>query len=148
MAADEALVEYLVNKSRTFIFSTALPPAVLAASLKALDLIEREPSLRKTLWENVSTLAGGLSELGVKPQETRSPIIPLVIGEEKEALRLSEDLLSNGFLVPAVRYPAVPKKKARLRITVSAAHQKDEIVRFLKCIKELWQNERRARQSA
>jgi glycine C-acetyltransferase/8-amino-7-oxononanoate synthase len=148
VAADETLIEYLVNKSRTFIFSTALPPAVLAASLKALDLIEREPSLRKKLWENVSTLADGLLELGIKPQEISSPIIPIVAGEEERALRFSEDLLSQGFLVPAVRYPAVPKKKARLRVTISAAHQRDEMIRFLKCVKELWQAEGRARQNA
>ena len=135
VAGDGKLIEYLINKSRTFIFATALPPAILAASLKSFDLIENDPSLRQTLWKRVEQLNQGLREIGAQIQETPSPIIPIVVGEEEKAKKLSEALFEEGFFIPAVRYPAVPKKKARLRMTVSSLHQEEDICNLLAAIR-------------
>ena len=121
------LIEYLMNRARSFIFSTALPPSICAAAIQAFDLIEEEPEIRKRLWQNVELLQSGLKQAGVPISASQSPIIPVVYGEEERALKVSHELLGKGFFVPAVRYPTVPKGKARLRLTVSAAHSEEEI---------------------
>ncbi len=129
VAGDSKLIDYLINKSRPFIFSTALPPAVVAASLKSLELIENEPALREKLWENVAQIKR--KDLAHVRQIAESPIVPIMIGSEERALQISENLLRRGFLVPAVRYPTVPKGKARLRVTISALHDKVMIDKFI-----------------
>ena len=121
------LIEYLINHARTFIFETALPPSLCAAAIEGLDLIDREPEFRTRLWENVRKLRQGLRDARAQLLGGESPIIPVVYGEEKCALEAAQYLLDQGFLIPAVRYPTVPKGKARLRITVSAAHSEDQI---------------------
>lgn len=121
------LIDYLVNFARPFIFETAFPPSICAASIEAFDIIEREAGLRKRLWQNVEKLRGGLREMGAPLLDGDSPIVPIVFGDEKKTLEAAEFLLKEGFLVPAVRYPTVPKGKARLRITVSAIHSEDGI---------------------
>lgn len=129
VAASATLVEHLINFSRPFIFATAPPPALQAASREALLLIQEEPELRERLWKNVNRVQAFLKEKGF-PCENRSPIFPVILGEEKEALRVSEELLQKGVLIPAIRYPTVPKGKARLRITVSAAHTEEDLERL------------------
>ena len=131
------LVEYLINHARTFIFETALPPAICAAAIEGFDLIEEDPGLRKRLWENVRRLRAGLKEVGAPILESESPIIPIVFGDEKRTLNSAEFLLREGFLIPAVRYPTVSKGKARLRVTVSAIHSNDEIDRLIAAFKRL-----------
>lgn len=120
-AGSSELIEFLVNRSRSFIFSTALPPAICAASLKSLELIETTPELRNRLWHNIKTVSDALK---IAPA---SPIIPIIIGDEQKALDLSDKLLENGLLISAVRYPTVPKKTARLRLTISAAHTENDL---------------------
>ena len=85
---------------------------------------------RDKLWRNVSEMKNGLSKLGF-PNESRSPIIPVIIGDEEAAVKLSGKLLEAGIFVPAIRYPTVPKGKARLRVTVSAAHTREHLDRAL-----------------
>ncbi|MBI1978258.1 MAG: aminotransferase class I/II-fold pyridoxal phosphate-dependent enzyme, partial [Candidatus Omnitrophica bacterium] len=121
------LIEYLINHARTFIFETALPAAICAAAVQGLELIEHKPELRKQLWENVKRLRAGLQEAGTYLLESESPIIPVMFGEEKKALDAAKFLFERDFLVPAVRYPTVPKGKARLRVTVSSIHSEAEI---------------------
>lgn len=127
-AASSKTIDYLTNFSRPFIFATALPPALCRAAAAALDIMEDEPQLRKKLWENVRDLE---SRLGTHAE---SPILPLILGPEEKALAVSEKLLAQGILAPAVRYPTVPRGKARLRITVSAAHGPAEIDRLAKAL--------------
>ena len=134
------LIEYLVNHARTFIFETALPPSICAASIEAFDLIENDSSFQKKLWGNVRRLREELKRIGAPLLEGESPIIPVLFGEEKRTLNVSKVLLEKGFLIPAVRYPTVPKGKARLRITVSANHQDREIDRLILTFKQLLQN--------
>ena len=130
------LVDYLVNQARTFIFETALPPSLSAAAIKAFDLIDENPALRNHLWENVWRLRAGLKKIGAPLLESDSPIIPLVFGDEKRTLTAAQFLFEQGFLIPAVRYPTVPKGKARLRVTVSSLHSQAEIDRLIGAVKQ------------
>lgn len=134
IAGDGEMIDYLINRSRSFIFSTALPPAIAAASLQSVELITRDASLRKALWRNIERLAGGLKSLRLIGNNDLSPILPAIVGEEGKALRFSEQLFESGFLVPAVRYPTVPKGKARLRFSCSAAHCETDIDRLIEVL--------------
>ena len=131
VAGANELIELLINRARTFIFDTALPPSICAASIAAFDLIQEEPELRKKLWRNVERLKAGFENLNLRVPNVCSPIIPIVIGDEKKALQQAQALLEEGFLVPAVRYPTVPRGKARLRLTVSSAHSESDLDRLL-----------------
>ena len=135
-AASAVWVEHLINFSRSFIFATAPPPALQAASLEALRLIQEEPRLREKLWENIERVRVFLAQKGFR-LETRSPILPILLGEEREALRISEELLQKGILIPAIRYPTVSKGKARLRLTVSAAHTEEDLERLFEALGEI-----------
>lgn len=126
-AADRVTIDYLINFARPFIFATALPPALCAAALESLKIIEEDPGLRRKLWDNVEFLKKEFSRIGMAYPPENSPIIPVMIGEESKAVEISEKLLQEGVLVPAIRTPTVAKRKARLRVTVSAVHEKEDI---------------------
>ena len=96
---------------------------------------------RDQLWRNVSDLKNGLSALGIQ-NESRSPIIPIIVGEENAAVEFSRKLFERGIFVPAIRFPTVPKGKARLRVTVTAAHTEERIQRFLKPFRFCQERER------
>lgn len=137
-AASASLIEYLVNFSRPFIFATALPPAVCRAAAEALDVINEEPVHRKKLWQNTEFLKKGFENLGIEmPADNASPILPVLIGPEEKALKVSEGLLEQGILVPAIRYPTVAKGKARLRVTVSAAHSPEDLKKLLEALRKV-----------
>ena len=135
-AASGTVIDYLINKARPFIFATALPPLLCAAALESLKVIEEEPGVRHALWRNIQRMTEALSRAGWEIGPIRSPILPLVIGAEGDALALSERLLQQGFFIPAVRYPSVAKGKARLRITVSGAHTAEEIEKLAAVLAE------------
>ena len=134
-AGSRNMIEYLINFSRPFIFTTALPPAICAAALESLEVLKTEPQIFRSLWENVKRMREGLRDAGFDLGDSQTPIFPIILGEEKEALRYSEALLEQGFLVPAIRPPTVPKGKARLRLTVSAAHTPEQIELFFSAIR-------------
>lgn len=136
-AASHLLREVLINTSRPFIFATSLPPALCAAAQEAFLLFETQPGLRKGLQKNLEILRKGIQELGWELPKTPFPILPLIIGPEKLAIEAAESLLKAGYLVPAVRTPSVAKGKARLRVTVSAAHAPAQIQGLLKSLKDL-----------
>lgn len=120
IAGDRELIEFLRNRSRSLIYSTALPPALCAAAVTALDLVMSDEGAhrRDRLWENVRALGA------------QSPIYPVIVGDEVAAVALAQTLAERGFFVPAIRYPTVPKGRARLRVTVSAAHTEQDIERL------------------
>ncbi len=121
------LVEWLINRARSFIFSTAPPPAVAETAAAAIQLLQSKAGdeRRERLGRNLELMR---KQLAVKKDSSRqSAIFPWIIGNEQEALDASETLLEKGFLVPAIRYPTVAKGKARLRITVSASHDGAQI---------------------
>lgn len=131
VAAEKTLTDYLVNFARSFIFATALPPVLCEAAREGFCVIEEEPALRERLWENVRAVERGLKGAGFLGAPAASAILPVVLGDEKKALSAFEALLSEGVFVPAVRYPTVPKGKARLRVTVSAAHAAKDIEKLV-----------------
>ncbi|MGA2221753.1 MAG: 8-amino-7-oxononanoate synthase [Verrucomicrobiia bacterium] len=132
VVGSQTLIDYLRNRARSLIYSTALPPAVVAAAAAAVDFVvgDEGQHRRDQLWRNVSDLKNGLSALGIQ-NESRTPIIPIIVGEENAAVEFSRKLFERGIFVPAIRFPTVPKGKARLRVTVTAAHTEDEIHEFL-----------------
>jgi len=130
-AGSRALIETLINRARSFIFATSLPPAVCAAAHEAFLVFEEEPALRDKLHSRIRLMEAGLRKAGFEAVLSGTPIFPVILGEEKRALEFSSRLLEAGCLVPAIRYPTVSRGKARLRITVSAAHEENEIEKFL-----------------
>ena len=124
IAGSRVLIDFLINRARSFIFSTAPSPAVAAACRAALRVVcsEEGDRLRATLLNHINLLS---SLLGVARSE--SAILPLILGSEESALDEAARLFEAGFFVPAIRYPTVPKNTARLRVSLSAAHSADQI---------------------
>jgi 8-amino-7-oxononanoate synthase len=127
IAGSRTLIDYLINSARSFIFSTAPSPAVAAACRAALRIVQSPEgdALRARLVENVALLSSLTGE-----ETPPSAILPLILGSEEHALAASARLLEEGFLVPAIRYPTVPRNTARLRITQSSVHTPAEIREF------------------
>jgi 8-amino-7-oxononanoate synthase len=129
------LVEYLMQRARTYTYTTAMPPALAAALLAALQLIEQESWRRAHLQRLLADLRSGLHGLRWQLAPSQTPIQPLLIGQNDEALSVSEYLRMQGILVPAIRPPSVPQGTARLRITLSAAHQPEHIQRLVAALR-------------
>jgi 7-keto-8-aminopelargonate synthetase-like enzyme len=124
VCGQRSLVDWLVNRARSFIFSTASPPALAAAATAAIRFLLSEDgeARRKTLWRRIVQLRKLLPESEESFGKPGAAIIPWMVGEEERALELARALGKEGIFVPAIRYPTVAKGAARLRITVSAAH--------------------------
>jgi 7-keto-8-aminopelargonate synthetase-like enzyme len=129
IAGASELIDLLVNRARSFVFSTAPAPAAAAAARAGIALVQSEAgaSLNACLWKRVTQLRDLAAGLGWRLPAEPSPILPLEIGDERAAVRLAAELREAGFLVPAIRYPTVARGAARLRVTVSAAHTADQI---------------------
>ncbi len=123
------LVDLLVNKARSFIFSTAPSPALSAAARAGVELIQgaEGQSLRGQLWQRVDELRHGVASLGWKTPAEPSAILPLIVGEEAKAVATMDHLREAGFFIPAIRYPTVPRNEARLRVTLTANHTAENI---------------------
>ncbi len=133
IAGSRVLIDWLVNRARSFVYSTALPPGAIAASHAAVDLA-RGPegaALRTRLRENIARWREGLPATWQKSATAQGAIQPLLCGEAATALHLSRALREAGFVIPAIRYPTVPRGAARLRVTLSAAHPAKEIEALL-----------------
>lgn len=137
VCGSRTLIEYLVNKARPLIFSTALPPATLAAAGASIDLLSREPQWQERLSANASYLRASLRDAGLEVSDDPTPIVPIVVGGAEVALQLSKSLMNKGFLVPAIRPPAVPPRSSRLRIAVSACHNREHLDGLVAALKEL-----------
>jgi 8-amino-7-oxononanoate synthase len=131
ICGSRTLIEWLINRARAFIYSTAPPPAVVVAALAAVDFLSSAEGngRRLLLWDRIRLMQDLLprSKLDKRNSAGSSAIFPWIVGDEKAALNLAGALQSDGFLVPAIRYPTVAKGSARLRITVTAAHEEDQI---------------------
>jgi len=130
VAGSRALIEWLVNRARSFVFTTGLAPAAAAAAGAALDLVVAEPERRDALARNAARLRDGLSALGFAAGGD-THIIPLTIGDNRPALRLAEELRARGVLAQAIRPPTVPEGTARLRVTPMATHNSAQLDRVL-----------------
>lgn len=131
VAGEAALIDWLIQSARTYIYTTALPPPVAAATRRALQLVDHESWRRDKLHESISLFRDKAKQRGISLMESTTAIQPVVCGSAEAALRASAHLLERGFYVAAIRPPTVPEGSARLRITLSAAHRHEEIESLL-----------------
>jgi 8-amino-7-oxononanoate synthase len=131
VAGSRALRELLINRCRSFIFTTSLPPAIMAMAMAAIDLVQQEPERREALWNNCRILQAGLRELGFSFGSGESPILPLVIGDAGKCMQFSERLLEKGIFAQGIRPPTVPPGTSRLRVTLMATHTRAHIDRAI-----------------
>jgi len=134
-AATRFVADLLVNRARSVIFSTTLPPALCEAMVVALELLEHDPDLRPRLWRNIRRFVDGLRTLGFAA-EARSAIVPVVLGTPERAVRASAFLRERGLLVKPIRPPTVPEGTSRLRFALSAAHTEAHVDRALQALEE------------
>ena len=137
VVASHALAELILNRARPFMFATALPPMICEAAYESFCVMEEEPALHKKLWFNIRLAEKELRKRGLNVPAAESAILPVILGDEKKALEAFQQLLDQGIFVPAIRYPTVPKGKARLRVTLSALHQKEDVQKLLRALKEI-----------
>jgi 8-amino-7-oxononanoate synthase len=137
VAGSRALRELLINRCRSFIFTTALPPAIMAMAIAAIELIAREPERRERLWENCRLLSDGLKRLGFELNDLQSPILPVILGDTQTCMQFSQNLLEHGVFVQGIRPPTVPPGTSRLRITVMATHERRHIEKALEAFQEI-----------
>ena len=123
----QEMINYLINQSRPFIFSTAPPPGTVAAAAAALTVVQNDPERRTRLWTNRHRLFEGLQRLGFRMTPTVSPILPILIGDAAKALAFAEQLLAHGVFAPAIRPPTVPNETSRIRVTVTSEHRTEQI---------------------
>jgi glycine C-acetyltransferase len=131
VAGSRELIDYLINSTRSFIYSTALPPSTAAAAEAALDILISEPERRERLKENAKLMRNGLSGLGFDTGNSRTPIIPLIAGSAKMACTMMESLFEEGIFAQAIRPPTVPEGSARIRVTVTSEHSKSDLKKAL-----------------
>ncbi len=127
VAGSRNLIEFLYHRARPFLFSTSHPPAVTAACLAALDVLETEPQWIERLWDNTRFFKAGLEELGFNTGLSESPITPVIVGEAATAAKMSDTLFERGVFAQSIGFPTVARDKARLRTIVSATHTKEDL---------------------
>ena len=139
LCGSRVLIDYLVNRARPFIFSTAPVPAAAAAATAAIHLVASDEGQMRCnqLWARVDQVKNGLIAAGFVLPPVRSAIIPLVIGDETRAVEIAAALSEHGVFVPAIRYPTVARGQARLRLTVSAAHAAADVNQLLAAVSNL-----------
>ena len=130
----KVLIEYLRQKSRPYLFSNTLPPAVVMGSIAALDLVEKDHSFVERLHENTRYFRSQLTEKGVTVREGIHPIVPIIIGDTAKAISMSQELLRRGVYVSGFGFPVVPQGQARLRCQISAAHTREHLDRAIAAI--------------
>ena len=131
VAGSRALIDWLVNRARSFVYTTGMPPASAASALAALDLVEREPERRQRLWDNTRFLSDGLRGLGYRLGETRSQILPIIVGDARQTMSLAEAVLRRGVFAHGIRPPTVPEGTSRIRVTPMATHTRAQLERTL-----------------
>jgi glycine C-acetyltransferase len=127
VAGSRTLIEFLYHRARPFLFSTSHPPAVAAACLAAVDVLEEQPELIDRLWENTRFFKKGLVDLGFNTGVSESPITPVIVGEAATAMRLSDLLFEQGVFAPGIGFPTVARGAARIRTIVTATHTRAEL---------------------
>jgi glycine C-acetyltransferase len=130
-AGSQDLRDTLITKGRPFLFSTSHPPAVVAASMAALEVMQNEPELQVKLWDNARYFKAGLEELGFDTGKSETPITPVIVGEAERAVALADELRQRGVFVSPIGFPTVARDKGRVRTIVTAAHTKEQLDRAL-----------------
>jgi 7-keto-8-aminopelargonate synthetase-like enzyme len=139
IAGSRDLIDFLINRARSFIYTTALPPSVVAAARAALAIVSSDEgaALRRRVRQNADRLRGGLRARGLNPGSSASPIVPIILGDNDKTVTAGERLRDAGFLVGAVRPPTVPSGTARLRVSVTAAHTEEDLEGLLKALERV-----------
>ncbi len=137
VAGKRNLRELLINRCRSFIFTTAPPPVMMAMAITAIDLLEKEPERRFTLWRNSQFLRNELKDLGFSLGKSSSQILPLIIGDAQDCMSFSECLLAKGVYAQGIRPPTVQPGSARLRITPMATHTDEHLKQAIQAFKEV-----------
>jgi len=127
VAGTKEMIDYLKQKSRPFLFSSALNPGEVAAIMKSLEIMERDDSLLKKLWNNSDFLKEKLKSMGFNTGTSKTPITPVIIGGEKETVEFSKELYEGGVFASPIVYPTVPKGTARIRLMPSAVHSREDL---------------------
>jgi len=135
VAAEESIIDWLINKARGFIYSTCLPPSVVGASLKALELIEKDKSPIERLWKNRDLAIKIIKDAGLEIGPSETPIIPVLFKNIEDCLNFSSRLFDKGIYAPAIRPPTV--QVPRLRFTITAAHSEEDLEHLHRAIKEI-----------
>nr|VFK08248.1 MAG: 8-amino-7-oxononanoate synthase [Candidatus Kentron sp. LPFa]VFK24073.1 MAG: 8-amino-7-oxononanoate synthase [Candidatus Kentron sp. LPFa] len=138
VAGDDAVIEYLMQKARSFLFTTALPPAVAEATRTSLRIVREEGWRREHLKKLIARFRVGANRLGLPLWASESPIQPVLIGCTRRAIAISAALRKRGLFIQAIRPPTVPNKTARLRITFSASHEVEQVDRLLEGLGEVF----------
>jgi glycine C-acetyltransferase len=127
IAGRQELKDYLIQRARSFIFTTAHPPAVVAACMEAIKMVQDEPQHVKNLWKNTKYFKEKIQALGFNTGRSQTPITPIIVGESKNAIRLSEEAFKEGLFVKPIVYPLVSKDTSRVRTIVTAIHTKEDL---------------------
>jgi glycine C-acetyltransferase len=127
VAGSKALIDFLHHRARPFLFSTSHPPAVTAACIAALDVLETEPEWMERLWDNTRFFKAGLEHLGFNTGRSESPITPVIVGDAAKAARMSDLLFERGVFAQSIGFPTVARDQARLRTIVTATHSQEDL---------------------
>ena len=127
IAGEQHLKDYMTNRARSFIFTTAHPPAVVAATMEALRMVQEEPEHHKRLWENTRYFKSKLQALGFNTGHSETPITPVIVGQPPVAQELSKRMFSEGVFVKPIVFPLVSKDTSRVRTIVTAQHTKEDL---------------------
>ncbi|MEK7812622.1 MAG: aminotransferase class I/II-fold pyridoxal phosphate-dependent enzyme, partial [Candidatus Desantisbacteria bacterium] len=127
VAGKKVLIDYLKNTARSFIYSTSMPPSDAAVSLKGLEIVQTEPEWRKMLWNNADYLRQKIHQAGFNTLNSTTQIIPVLTGSNEDTLQMADYLYNHGIFAPGIRPPSVPKGKGRIRLSVMAAHTREEL---------------------
>lgn len=136
VAGSRNLRDLLINRCRSFIFTTSLPPVVIAMAIAAIDIIKKEPQRRRALRDNSRTLREGLERMGFSLGRSGSQILPLMVGDSAKCMILAERLLQNGVFAQGIRPPSVPPGTSRLRIVPMATHTREQMEQALRAFKD------------
>lgn len=137
VAGSEDLIEYLIQQARTYVYTTASPPAVAEATRASLKLVQQDDWRRQQLQSLIRQFRSGVADLGLELMESETPIQPIIIGDPAKAVAMSQQLLDQGLLITAIRPPTVPRDTARLRITLSASHTRQHIDQLILALSQI-----------
>lgn len=132
--------DWVMRNSRPILFSTSLPPSSLAAAKEMFAILSESDELTKKLWENTRYFSGKLKTLGINIGKTKTPIIPVIIGDELKTKQFGDELITEGILASPILYPVVPKSEGRVRCIVTAEHTKEELDKCIDIIKQLFKS--------
>lgn len=131
------VIDLLVQKARTYIYDTAIPPICVAAALEALTAVEACSKRRESLFENIDFFRRHATVAGIQLQDSNSPIQPIIFGDEEKTISVANHLMKKGFYVRPIRPPTVPPRTSRIRLTLTSSHSQEDILRLIQAIKDV-----------